>query len=83
MTAIAGYLGMGGGAFPPPIIFMWGCIMDEQLLIFVANWERLKEGRKEKFLKYLIERYGFDKHGRKNLLTYMNLIETKGGDNNE
>lgn len=57
--------------------------MDEQLRIFIADWEKLKEGRKEKFLKYLIERYGFDKHGRKNLLSYMNLIETKGAERDD
>jgi len=54
--------------------------MDEQLRIFIKDWEALKEGRKEKFLKYLIERYGLDRNGRKNILTYMNLIETKGGE---
>lgn len=57
--------------------------MEEQLITFIANWEKLKEGRKEKFLKYLIERYGYDRHGRKNLLSYMNLIETKGAENND
>ena len=55
--------------------------MDEQLKIFITSWEDLKGGKKEQFLKWLIERYGIDKNGRKNILTYMNLIETEGGQN--
>ena len=56
--------------------------MDEQLKVFIARWEALKEGRKEQFLKWLIERYGCDKNGRKNILSYMNLIEIKGEKDN-
>jgi len=55
--------------------------MDEQLKIFITSWEDLKGRKKGQFLKWLIERYGCDKNGRKNILTYMNLIETKGGQN--
>ena len=55
--------------------------MDEQLKAFISQWDALKEGRKEQFLRWLIERYGCDKHGRKNILNYMNLIETEGGQN--
>lgn len=57
--------------------------MDEQLKAFIASWEDLKSGKKEQFLKWLIERYGLDRNGRKNILTFMNLIETKGNQNDE
>ena len=56
--------------------------MDEQLKAFIALWDALHEGRKERFLRYLIQYYGVDKRGRKNLLSFMNLIQIDEDEDN-
>ncbi len=51
--------------------------MDIPLKEFIEIWDKLKNGNKEKFLKYLLNRYGKDKHGRRNILTYMAVLNTE------
>ena len=52
-------------------------MIDESLATFISQWELLDGNNKESFLKYLIETYGYDRHNKKNLLSYMNLIQTE------